>query len=78
MTDASGSDPAAGAAAGGPRRLTVNGVEGPVGVDPDDVTFAWELDDPRRGTVQSGYRIVVTRADRTRTPRTIWDSGHVP
>jgi len=57
--------------------LTVNGVEGPVGVDPDDVNFAWVLDDPRRGSVQSGYRIVVTTSDRTRTPRTVWDSAHV-
>ncbi len=59
-SDASGSDPAPGGAAGAPRGLTVNGVDGPVGVDPDDVLFAWEVNDPRRGARQSGYRIVVT------------------
>jgi alpha-L-rhamnosidase len=60
-----------------PMRLTVNGVAGPVGVDPDDVNFAWELDDQRRGARQDGYRIVVTTSPRTGTPRTIWDSAHV-
>ncbi len=74
VADASGSDPVPG---GAPLRLTVNGVEGPVGVDPDDVNFAWVLDDDRRGSAQSGYRIVVTTGERTRTPKTVWDSAHV-
>jgi alpha-L-rhamnosidase len=73
LVDTPSSDPAAGA----PLRLTVNGVEGPVGVDPDDVNFAWELDDQRRGAHQSAYRIVVSTSDRTHTPRTIWDSARV-
>jgi len=77
LADASTSDPASGAGAGPPRRLTVNGVEDPVGVDPDDVTFAWELDDQRRGAVQSAYRIVVSVARPGATPRTIWDSSQV-
>jgi alpha-L-rhamnosidase len=63
--------------AGPPLRLTVNGVESPVGVDPDDVHFAWELNDSRRGARQTAYRIVVTSAPRTGTPRTIWDSAHI-
>jgi alpha-L-rhamnosidase len=68
-------DPAAPSAA--PRRLTVTGVAGPVGVDPDDVRFAWQLDDARRGARQSAYRIVVTTSQRTRRPRPVWDSGPV-
>ncbi len=63
--------------AGPPLRLTVNGVDDPLGVDPDDVHFAWELNDSRRGARQSAYRIVVTTAPRTGSPRTIWDSAHV-
>ncbi len=77
LADASTSDPASGKAAGEPRRLTVNGVEDPVGVDPDDVSFAWELDDPRRGAQQNGYRIVVSVSRPGRSARTIWDSAQV-
>ena len=40
--------------------LTTTGVTNPVGVDPDEVLFAWQESDRRRGAVQSGYRIVVT------------------
>jgi alpha-L-rhamnosidase len=60
-----------------PTRLTVNGVGAVVGVDPDDVHFAWELVDPRRDVSQGGYRIVVSTTERTRMPRTVWDSAHV-
>ena len=37
---------------GRPRHLTVVGLTGPVGVDPDDVQFAWHVVDSRRGAVQ--------------------------
>jgi alpha-L-rhamnosidase len=77
VVETSGSDPGSPTRAGAPVRLTVNGVEGPVGVDPDDVNFAWELDDARRGARQTAYRIVVSTSERTRSPRTIWDSGRV-
>src|SRR5580658_3309655 len=63
--DASASGPPPGGSAGAPRRVTVNGVVDPVGVDPDDVNFAWELDDSRRGAGQTGYRIVVSTTRRT-------------
>ncbi|HXQ61414.1 MAG TPA: family 78 glycoside hydrolase catalytic domain [Acidimicrobiales bacterium] len=77
VADTSGSGSAPGAAAGPPTRLTLNGVENPVGVDPDDVHFAWGLDDPRRSARQGAYRIVVSTPERGRAPRTVWDSGQV-
>ena len=67
--------------AGTPQRpigLTTTGVEGPVGVDPDDVQFAWRLADPRRAAGQRGYRITVTGAGGgTRAGSVVWDSGRV-
>jgi alpha-L-rhamnosidase len=75
--DASASAAPAGGAARAARRLTVNGVEDPIGVDPDAVTFAWELDDSRRGAHQTGYRIVVSTTGRTGGLTTVWDSAHV-
>src|ERR1700722_2549151 len=64
---------APGPPAGAPRRATVNGVEDPVGVDPDDVHFAWELDDIRRGAHQTGYRIVVSAPGPGGGSTTVWD-----
>ncbi len=60
---------------GPPNTLTTTGVTDPVGVDPDDVLFAWRVADTRRGAVQSGYRIVVTGPESSAS--TVWDSGHV-
>ncbi len=60
---------------GPPTNLTTTGVAGPVGVDPDDVQFAWHVADGRRGAVQSGYRIEVTGPDGSSS--TVWDSGEV-
>jgi alpha-L-rhamnosidase len=60
---------------GAPVALKVNGQPGPVGVDPDDVTFAWQVSDPRRGAVQTAYRLTVTRPGAGGT--TVWDSGAV-
>jgi hypothetical protein len=36
---------------GAPRGVTVNGTAGAVGVDPDDVGFAWLVSDDRRGAI---------------------------
>ncbi len=60
---------------GPPNTLTTTGVTDPVGVDPDDVLFAWRVADARRGAVQSGYRIVVTGPEASAS--TLWDSGDV-
>ncbi|HXY93616.1 MAG TPA: hypothetical protein VEP49_14135, partial [Acidimicrobiia bacterium] len=59
--------------------LAVAGLASPVGLDPTDVVFAWRVRDARRGAVQSGYRIVVSRL-RTGAHATapmVWDSGRV-
>ena len=54
--------------------LTVNGLVDPVGVDPDDCSFAWTLTAAGRGAVQTGYRVVVRRTDPGHRGLT-WDSG---
>jgi alpha-L-rhamnosidase len=56
--------------------LTVNGITAPVGVDPDDCSFAWVLRSSVRGARQRGYRITVQRADPQHT-EVAWDSGQV-
>ncbi|HLN17862.1 MAG TPA: family 78 glycoside hydrolase catalytic domain [Acidimicrobiales bacterium] len=53
-------------------RVTVNGVVAPIGVDPDDVSFAWLLRSGRRGAHQRAYRIEVLGGGTT-----VWDSGPV-
>ena len=58
------------------RGLTVNGVGDPVGIDPDDCSFAWTLQASGRAVRQTGWRIVLRRADPTRTG-VVWDSGPV-
>jgi alpha-L-rhamnosidase len=58
-----------------PTGLSTVGVTAPVGVDPDDVIFAWQVADPRRGAVQSGYRIVVSGPGDSLSR--VWDSHEV-
>jgi alpha-L-rhamnosidase len=67
------------AAAPGPLRaggLTVNGLADPVGIDPDDCSFAWTLQASGRAVVQTASRIVVRRTDPAH-PGVVWDSGPV-
>jgi alpha-L-rhamnosidase len=52
-----------GSAPGTPVALTINGDPAPIGVDPDDLYFAWQVLDPRRGALQSAYRLTVTHDD---------------
>jgi len=56
--------------------LTVNGAVDPVGVDPDDCSFAWTLRSSGREVAQTAYRIVVRRTDPAHVGVT-WDSGVV-
>ncbi|MGA2474230.1 MAG: alpha-L-rhamnosidase N-terminal domain-containing protein, partial [Acidimicrobiales bacterium] len=56
--------------------LTVNGVVDPLGVDPDDCSFAWALQASGREVAQTGYRIVVRRTDPAHVG-VAWDSGIV-
>ena len=60
---------------GAPEALKVNDDASPVGVDPDDVNFAWQVSDPRKGAIQSAYRIVVAHSGSE--VATVWDSGDV-
>jgi hypothetical protein len=47
-----------------PDGLLVNGDVRPVGVDPDQVAFAWRVTDDRHGARQTGYRILVAKDAR--------------
>jgi alpha-L-rhamnosidase len=61
-----------------PGELTVDGLPAPLGLAPDDVFFAWQLHDNRRGATQSAYRIEVTGPhDGSGRSPTVWDSGQV-
>ena len=59
------------------RAFTVNGIVDPLGVDPDDCSFAWVLTSPGRDVRQRGYRIRVQRDDPG-LDSLMWDSGAVP
>jgi alpha-L-rhamnosidase len=59
-----------------PSGLTVNGTVDPVGVDPDDCSFAWILQARGRGEAQTASRIVVRRTDPGQSGM-VWDSGPV-
>lgn len=83
-----GAPPAAGGRPGPPSGLTVNQMEPALGVDPDDLSFAWTVTDGRRGARQGAYRITVAETTPGRTARTtdgttggttgiLWDSGAV-
>jgi alpha-L-rhamnosidase len=56
--------------------VTVNGSVTPVGVDPDDCSFAWTLDSPGRNVTQSAYQIRVRRTDPGHADA-VWDSGTI-
>jgi alpha-L-rhamnosidase len=60
-----------------PRALTVDGIDAPLGLSPNDVQFGWQLGDTRRGAVQSAYRIVVSKTAAKGNAPTVWDSGKV-
>jgi alpha-L-rhamnosidase len=66
---------------GAPSALTVDGLESPIGLGTSDIAFGWHVDDPRRGAVESAYRVMVSRvrvSGSHPTPTsTIWDSGRV-
>ncbi len=68
---------------GSPVALSVDGLVSPIGLDPADIQFAWQVGDTRRGARQSAYRIVVSRLSGsgggagTGGSTTVWDSGRV-
>ena len=59
-----------------PTGLTVNGLTDPVGIDPDDCSFAWTLRATGRAAVQGAFRVVVRRDDPGHAGLK-WDSGPV-
>jgi alpha-L-rhamnosidase len=63
---------------GAPQALTTDGLAVPIGLADDDIFFAWQLGDSRRGSRQSAYRILVSGpiAGQGVAP-TVWDSGRV-
>jgi alpha-L-rhamnosidase len=58
------------------QELTVNGSVAPLGVDPDDCSFAWTLQALGRNVTQSAYQVTVRRTDPGHAG-TVWDSGPV-
>ena len=65
---------------GAPTALSVDGLTAPIGLSPEDVQFAWQVGDLRRGARQTAYRIVVQDASPAvvgLSRRTVWDSGKV-
>src|SRR5579862_4296388 len=63
---------------GAPTALSVDDLPAPIGLSPDDISFAWHVTDDSRGALQSAYRIVVTRFDpSTNSPGgpVVWDTG---
>ena len=58
-----------------PSALTVNGNARAIGVDPDHLSFAWRVGDPRPGARQTAYRIIVAGNDDAATTGedVVWD-----
>ena len=59
-------------AAGPPENLRCEYLTNPLGIDTPQPRLSWEVNDSRRGAMQSAYQIVVTSGEET-----IWDSGRV-
>ena len=58
--------------------LRVEYMTNPVGIDSPNPRFSWQLQDDRRGTVQTSYQVQVARTERElRASRLVWDSGKV-
>ena len=66
---------------GAPTSLTVDGLAAPIGLSPDDVHFAWCVNDAGRGALQSAYRLTVAQPFIAGSQRgqslMVWDSGRV-
>ena len=55
--------------------LRVEYMTNPVGIDSPNPRFSWQLQDDRRGTVQTSYQVQVARTERElRASRLVWDS----
>jgi alpha-L-rhamnosidase len=63
-----------------PVHLRVEYQSEPLGVDTPAPRFSWELDDPRRGALQTAYRVIVSQNKDilAQGKGDEWDSGQVP
>jgi alpha-L-rhamnosidase len=67
-------------APGPPEALKVDRLTAPIGLGLNDIQFGWQVNDRRRGAIQSAYRIVVSRPAVTSAPDAaalVWDSGRI-
>ena len=66
-------------APGAPEHLRCEYRSNPLGVDTAAPRLSWQINDPRRGAVQTAYQILVaTDVDALKNDRgTVWDSGKV-
>jgi alpha-L-rhamnosidase len=62
-----------------PKNLRVEYLKNPLAIDDPHPRFSWEVDDPRRGAVQSAYevRVVESKLAPSQDGPAIWDSGKV-
>lgn len=62
-----------------PRNLRLEYLVEPLGLDERKPRFSWELDDERRGALQSAYRVLVasTPEELSADRGALWDSGKV-
>ncbi|MDP6380513.1 MAG: hypothetical protein QF662_04125, partial [Phycisphaerae bacterium] len=62
-----------------PLRLRCEYRDDPLGIDAKAPRLSWEVDDERRGAVQTAYQIVVAdkASDLSRNRGTVWNSGKV-
>jgi alpha-L-rhamnosidase len=69
---------ASGDAPRAPKRLRLEYLENPIGIEEPRPRFSWELDDPRRGAVQSAYEIAVAPSrDALLAGAAAWTTGRV-
>jgi alpha-L-rhamnosidase len=73
MSDAHVNGPSA------PRQLRCEYLTDPIGIDEPEPRLSWQVVDPRRGAVQSAYRVQVasTPALLAQGQADVWDSGRV-
>ncbi len=62
-----------------PQRLRCEYIENPLGIEETRPRLSWQVNDPRRGAVQTAYQILVASSAEvlTRDHGDLWDSGKV-
>lgn len=77
LSDSPSIAPAAGP--GAPLRLRCEDIEDPLGLDISQPRLSWEVNDSRRGSVQTAYqiRVAASEAGLEADAGTVWDTGKV-